>query len=278
MSTLHSALTKEPHLKIYSIQGRAKHLYSLYKKLLRHERDISRIYDLIAVRIVVENVAECYTLLGIIHHLWKPLRGRIKDYIAQPKPNGYQSLHTTVIIGPGEIVEFQIRTKKMDEEAQYGVAAHWLYAEKEKTKEGAKIDARHRLSWVNELVKLQQEIKDTTEYLESVKIDLFPDNIFVFTPKGDVITLPDGATPIDFAYHIHTDLGNKCTAARVNNRLMPLSTPLKSGDMVEIVADKKRVRPSRDWLDFVKTRTAREHIKQGINRSSRLFGMFKRGQ
>lgn len=277
VKTLHRALTKESGLKIYSIQGRAKHLYSLYKKLLRHDRDISRIYDLIAVRIIVDNVAECYTALGVIHHLWKPLRGRIKDYIAQPKPNGYQSLHTTVIVGPGEIVEFQIRTKKMDLEAQYGVAAHWLYVEKEKPKEGARMDAKHRsLGWVNELIKLQQEIKDTTEYLESVKIDVFPDNIFVFTPKGDVITLPDQATPIDFAYHIHTDLGNKCTASRINNRLMPLSTTLKSGDMVEIIVDKKRARPSPDWLDFVKTRTAREHIKQSLNRASRLFTMFKK--
>ena len=278
MRALHTALTKQPDLKIYSIQGRAKHLYSLYKKLLRHDRDISRIYDLIAVRIIAESVVECYTLLGIIHQLWKPLRGRIKDYIAQPKPNGYQSLHTTVIVGPGEIVEFQISTQKMNEEAQYGVAAHWLYVEKEKPKEGAKLDARlQKFSWVNELIKLQQEIKDTTKYLETVKIDVFPDNIFVFTPKGDVIALPDQATPIDFAYHIHTDLGDKCTATRINNRLMPLSTPLKSGDMVEIIIDKKRVRPSHDWLDFVKTRTAREHIKQSLNRASRLLTIFKRG-
>jgi len=275
---LHQALTKEPNLKIYHIQGRAKHTYSLYKKLLRHDRDISRIYDLIAVRIVVESVAECYIVLGIIHQLWKPLRGRIKDYIAQPKPNGYQSLHTTVFVGPGEIVEFQIRTKQMDSEAEYGVAAHWFYAEKGKPKEGARFDPKHRrFSWVNNLTKLNKEIEDTAQYLESVKIDIFPNHIFVFTPKGDVIDLPENATPVDFAYHIHSDLGNQCTAARINNKLMPLSTALKSGDVVEIIADKKRARPSRDWLAFVKTRTAREHIKQGINRSSRLLGMFKRG-
>ena len=278
MRALHQALTKEPNLKIYHIQGRAKHTYSLYKKLLRHDRDISRIYDLIAVRIVVESVAECYIVLGIIHQLWKPLRGRIKDYIAQPKPNGYQSLHTTVFVGPGEIVEFQIRTKQMDSEAEYGVAAHWFYAEKGKPKEGARFDPKHRrFSWVNNLTKLNKEIEDTAQYLESVKIDIFPNHIFVFTPKGDVIDLPENATPVDFAYHIHSDLGNQCTAARINNKLMPLSTALKSGDVVEIIADKKRARPSRDWLAFVKTRTAREHIKQGINRSSRLLGMFKRG-
>jgi GTP pyrophosphokinase len=279
MKTLHDTLTRHGNLKIYSIQGRQKHLYSLYKKLLRHDRDITQIYDLIAVRVVVETVAECYVVLGLIHQLWKPLRGRVKDYIAQPKPNGYQSLHTTVFVGPGEIVEFQIRTKQMDEEAEYGVAANWLYEERGKPREGAKLDAKRQrhLRWVNELLKLQQEVKDTTEYLESVKIDVFPDNIFVFTPKGDVIALPDHATPVDFAYHIHTDLGNKCAAARINNRLMPLSTPLKSGDVVEIVVDKKRTRPSRDWLTFVKTRTAKEHIRQSLNRSSRLLGIFKRG-
>jgi GTP pyrophosphokinase len=167
----------------------------------------------------------------------------------------------------------------MDEESEYGVAAHWFYAEKGKPKEGARLDHQHQqLAWVNNLLKLNQEIKDTTQYLESVKIDVFPNNIFVFTPKGDVIDLPEGATPVDFAYHIHTDLGNQCTATRINNQIMPLSTTLKSGDVVEIIVDKKRTKPSPDWLAFVKTRTAREHIKQSLNRSSRLFGMFKRGQ
>ncbi|MFA5954330.1 MAG: RelA/SpoT family protein [Patescibacteria group bacterium] len=272
---LREKLKEQPNLHVISIQGRAKHLYSLYKKLLRHERDISKIYDLIAARVVVQEESECYAVLGIIHQLWKPLRGRIKDYIAQPKPNGYRSLHTTVFVGQGEIVEFQIRTQKMEEESYYGVAAHWYYTEQGKPKEGVKVNSP-KFAWVNKLVKLQKEIQDSTEYLESLKIDVFPDNIFVFTPNGDVIALPDRATPIDFAYHIHSDVGNHCVASRINDKLMPVSTPLKSGDVVDIITDKKRVRPSPDWLQFVKTRTARERIKLEINRSRKLFGIFKK--
>ncbi|MFA7286374.1 MAG: RelA/SpoT family protein [Patescibacteria group bacterium] len=275
MALLRDKLDENQTITVLDIEGRAKFLYSLYKKLLRHDRDISKIYDLVAVRVIVENVTECYAVLGIIHQLWKPLRGRIKDYIAQPKPNGYQSLHTTVFVGPGEIVEFQIRTKAMDEESHYGPAAHWYYTEQGKPKEGIKMNSP-RYAWVTELVKLQKEIRDTTEYLEHLKIDVFPENIFVFTPGGDVIALPDQATPVDFAYHIHSDIGNHCVAARINNKLMPLSTPLKSGDMVDIVIDKKRARPSPDWLQFVKTRTARERIKLELNRSRQLFGLFKK--
>jgi len=272
---LQEKLAEQPNLRIASIQGRSKHLYSLYKKLLRHERDISKVYDLIAVRVIVEDVSECYAVLGIIHQLWKPLRGRIKDYIAQPKPNGYQSLHTTVFVGPGEIVEFQIRTQGMDDESYYGVAAHWYYTEQGKPKEGLKMN-NPKFAWVNKLLKLQKEIQDSTEYLESLKVDVFPDNIFVFTPNGDVIDLPDQATPVDFAYHIHSDIGNHCVASRINDKLMPLSTPLKSGDVIDIITDKKRARPSPDWLQFVQTRTARERIKFEINRSRRLFGIFNK--
>lgn len=271
---LHRELTAQGGLKVYAIQGRAKHLYSLYNKLLRHDRDISQIYDLIAVRVVVDNLAECYTVLGIIHQLWKPLRGRVKDYIAHPKPNGYQSLHTTVFVGPGEIVEFQIRTKQMDDEANYGPAAHWYYTESGKPKKGTTVDGK-QFTWVQELVEMQKEIKDTTQYLESVKLNVFPESIFVFTPKGDVIALPDQATPIDFAYHVHTDLGNQIVAARVNNKMMPITTALKSGDMVEIVVDKNRSRPSADWLSVVKTRSAKDHIKDSIKKQRRLFGLFR---
>lgn len=273
MKTLDEELADHKDLHVVSIQGREKHLYSLYKKLLRHDRDIAQIYDLIAVRVVVKDIGECYNVLGIIHQLWKPLRGRFKDYIAHPKPNGYQSLHTTVFTGVGEVVEFQIRTKAMDEEAQYGIAAQWVYEEKGKPKSGARLSPQ--ISWVNELTKLQQEIQDTTTYLESIKVDVFDDSIFVFTPKGDIIHLPERATPIDFAYHVHSDLGNHCAAARVNGRLLPLSTQLKSGDVVEIIADKKR-RPTADWLTMVRTRNAREHIKAQLNKSRRLFGLFQR--
>lgn len=273
MRILHTKLTKHRDITIYSIQGREKHIYSLYKKLARHDRDISRIYDLIAVRVIVKDVAECYVVLGIVHQLWKPLRGRFKDYIAQPKPNGYQSLHTTVFVGVGEIVEFQIRTKAMDDEAQFGIAAQWVYEEKDKPREGARAPSK-QFAWVGELHKLQQEIQDTTTYLETLKIDVFDDSIFVFTPKGDIIHLPENATPVDFAYHVHSDLGNHCASARVNNKLSPLSTPLKSGDVIEIIADKKR-KPSSDWLNFVKTRNAREHIKCELNKTRRLLKLFK---
>ena len=273
---LKEELVKHKDIHVVSIQGREKQLYSLYKKLVRHDRDIQRIYDLIAARVIVRDIAECYAVLGIIHQLWKPLRGRFKDYIAQPKPNGYQSLHTTVFVGLGEIVEFQIRTEKMDEEASYGVAAQWIYEEKGKPDSGGKLGTGDkRFAWVNELLKLQQEIKDTTTYLESLKIDVFTDSIFVFTPKGDVIALPEDATPIDFAYHVHSNLGNQCAGARVNGKMAPLSIALHSGDVVEIIADKKR-RPSADWLAMVKTRNAREHIKGELNRRRRLFGLFKR--
>jgi GTP pyrophosphokinase len=271
---LHNELTKDPRLKVYAIQGRAKHLYSLYNKLERHDRDINQIYDLIAVRVVVDSIAECYNVLGIIHQLWKPLRGRVKDYIAHPKPNGYQSLHTTVFVGEGEIIEFQIRTKQMDDESNYGPAAHWFYNESGKPKKGTKVTG-DQYKWVKELVELQKEIKDTAQYLESVKLNVFPESIFVFTPKGDVISLPYQATPIDFAYHVHTDLGNQIVGSRVNNKIMPIVTPLKSGDVVEVIADKNRSRPSADWLNVVKTRTAKDHIKNSIKKQRRLFGLFR---
>jgi GTP diphosphokinase / guanosine-3',5'-bis(diphosphate) 3'-diphosphatase len=273
---LKEELASHKEIHVVSIQGREKQLYSLYKKLLRHDRNMQQIYDIIAARVIVKDIAECYSVLGIIHQLWKPLRGRFKDYIAQPKPNGYQSLHTTVFVGRDEVVEFQIRTEKMDEEANYGVAAQWIYEEKGKPKEGTKLTtADKRLAWVNDLVKLQQEIKDTAKYLESLKIEIFDDTIFTFTPKGDVIALPEDATPIDFAYHVHSDLGDQCAGARINGKLSPLSARLKSGDVVQIIADKKR-RPSSDWLAMVKTRNAREHIKGALNRRRRLFGLFKR--
>lgn len=273
MRKLENALASQPNLNVVSVQGRAKHLFSLYRKLLSHDKDITQIYDLIAVRVIVKDIAECYAALGLIHQLWKPLQWRFKDYIAQPKPNGYRSLHTAVFVGPGEVVEFQIRTVEMNNENEHGVAAHWFYTEQGKPKHSAKADDEQH-AWVAQLLKLQQEIQDSREYLESLKIDVFRDSIFVFTPKGDVIALPDHATPVDFAYHIHSDLGNHCTAARVNNKLMPLSTPLRSGDMVEIIANKKRARPSPDWLHFVRTRSAREHIKSELSKSRKLFGFF----
>jgi GTP pyrophosphokinase len=252
---------KKAGVRYLSIQGRVKHLYSLYRKLLKHERDIVQIHDLIALRVLVPNVGDCYAALGIIHQRWKPLKGRIKDYISQPKPNGYQSLHTTVFCEDGEIVEFQIRTERMHEEAELGIAAHWHYDEDGKRATPA---AAAKLQWVKELAERQREITDKRAYLESLeslKIEVFQNRIFVFTPKGDVIDLPEGATPVDFAYAIHTHIGNTCVGARVNDQIVSLDTTLSSGDFCEIIVDKNRKGPNPDWLTFVKTSHARSHIK-----------------
>lgn len=251
-----------------SVHGRTKHLYSLYRKLLRYDRDIARIYDLVALRIIVKSVADCYAALGIIHARWKPLKGRIKDYIAQPKPNGYQSLHTTIFCEGGEVVEIQIRTERMHEESEMGIAAHWAYDE------GGKESAKpaQNLRWAQELLKIQKELgksDDALESLQELKIDVFQNRIFAFTPKGDVIDLPEDSTPIDFAYAIHSDIGDSCVGARVNDQLVPLSTPLRSGDVVQIITDKNRRAPSQDWLTFVKTRGARGKIKTRIRRTRR---------
>lgn len=254
-------MLRDHHIEFVTVHGRAKHLYSLYKKLLHHNRDLSKIHDLVALRIVVPDVARCYETLGIIHKFCTPLKGRIKDYIAQPKPNGYQSLHTTVFTADGEIVEIQIRTQEMHEEAEFGIAAHWHYKE---TPHG-KI-AREKYAWVEQLAKLQKEIKDEEQYLESLKIDIFQTRIFVFTPRGDVIDLPEDATPIDFAYHIHTDIGQTMSKAKVNDVVVPLSHKLKSGDVVEITVNKNQAGPSEQWLSFVKTHSAKRHIQAYINR------------
>jgi GTP pyrophosphokinase len=260
-----SALVQEDlrsnNVPVVEIQGRLKHLFSLYQKLLKHSRDIVQIHDLIALRVLVPNVGDCYAALGIIHHRWKPLSGRIKDYIAQPKPNGYKSLHTTVFCDDGEIVEFQIRTAQMHDEAERGIAAHWHYDEDGKK---ANVASDPHLAWVKELAEKQSRIKSADAYLESLeslKIDVFRNRIFVFTPKGDVIDLPEDATPVDFAYAIHTQIGNTCVGARVNDKIVSLDQVLSSGDFCEIIVDKNRKGPNPDWLTFVKTGTARAHIK-----------------
>lgn len=248
------------------IYGRTKHIYSLYRKLLKYNRDLSKVYDLVAIRVIVDSVADCYATLGVIHSRWKPLKGRIKDYIATAKPNGYQSLHTTVFSDDGEIIEFQIRTQEQHDEAEYGIAAHWRYDES-----GKKVAPNvRRLRWMQELAKIQKELEDKRSFLETLeelKIDLFQNRIFVFTPKGDVIDLPEHSTPIDFAYAIHTDIGNQCTAVKINNEVATLNRKLASGDIIEIIIDKKRKGPSADWLKFVKTRNARNKIKASARHS-----------
>lgn len=260
-------------LKNIEVHGRAKHVYSLYRKLLKNDRDISRIYDLNAVRIIVPTVADCYAALGVIHGTWTPLKGRIKDYIAQPKPNGYSSLHTTVFCEDGEIVEFQIRTPEMHRVAEYGIAAHWQYDER-KLKAASGIERAEDTRWMEQLAELNKEISDRKQYisaLEEMKIDVFRDRIFVFTPKGDVIDLPEDSSPVDFAYAIHTEIGDKCTSAKVNDEMTSLDHPLKSGDIVEIVVDKSRKAPNPDWLSFVKTRHARSRIRQKSQMSLRSW-------
>ncbi len=250
-------------LKNIDVHGRTKHLYSLYKKLIKNERNIARIYDIIALRVIVDNIADCYAALGIIHGRWTPLKGRIKDYISQPKPNGYRSLHTTVFCEEGEIVEFQIRTKEMHENAEFGIAAHWSYDERKLT--GLDKKDVTPVDWVNQLADIHQDLADKKQYLKAldeVKIDVFKDRIFVFTPKGDVIDLPEDSTPVDLAYAIHTDIGNTCTAAKVNDANAPLDRPLKSGDMVEIIIDKNRKGPNPDWINSAKTRLAKSKIRQ----------------
>jgi GTP diphosphokinase / guanosine-3',5'-bis(diphosphate) 3'-diphosphatase len=256
------------------VQGRVKHLYSLYRKLTRYGNDLSKVYDVIAVRIVVADVEDCYTALGVIHQRWKPLPGRVKDYIAQPKPNDYQSLHTTVFGDGGEIVEFQIRTREMHELAEFGVAAHWRYKE-------AGMRPLENMRWMEELATIQKVIadkKDFLEQLEGLKIDIFKDRIFVFTPKGDVIDLPDGATAIDYAYAIHSEIGNTLAQAKVNERVVNLDTVLKSGDIVEIVTDKNRKGPNPDWLKYARTRHAREKIKDATRHTVKgwLTGVLRR--
>ncbi|MBU1179500.1 RelA/SpoT family protein [Patescibacteria group bacterium] len=246
-----------------SIYGRRKHIYSLYKKLIKRERDINNVYDIIALRIVVKDLSDCYAALGIVHKHWKPLKGRIKDYIAQPKPNGYRSLHTTIFTEGGEILELQIRTEEMHDEAEFGVAAHWRYDES-----GKRAIVHREVKWMQDLAQIQKEFegrKQFLEGLESLKIDVFQSRIFVFTPKGDVIDLPENATPIDFAYSIHSDIGNQCTGAVINEQIQSLDTPLLSGDVVHIITNKDRRGPSQDWLKFVKTRTARSKIKSYLN-------------
>lgn len=268
-------LTKSS-VEFVSVHGRAKHLYSLYKKLLRNNRDIDKVYDFVALRIIVPDVSACYATLGIIHQNYRPLKGRIKDYIAQPKPNGYQSLHSTVFSKTGEIVEIQIRTADMHSEAEYGIAAHWNYKENAKNKGMPK----ERYAWIEQLAKIQVEMKEDYSYLEALKIDVFQTHIFVFTPKGDVIDLPEDATIVDFAYHIHTDIGHKCSGAKVNEQMVPLDTTLKSGDVVEIIVDKQRKGPNPDWLDFVKTHTAAKHIQMWIKKHQRksLKDLLTRGR
>mgnify|MGYP001592312588 CR=1 FL=1 len=256
------------------IDFRAKHYSSLYKKLLRYDMNLEQIYDLVALRIIVKTVEECYAILGIIHQMWPPLPGRIKDYIALPKPNGYRSLHTTVFCINSKPTEFQIRTLEMHEHSENGIAAHWAYEQKKGKKEYLEdrtiFADKKELTWVEQLRNWQKDFSDSEEFLRSLKIDFFKDRIFVITPRGEVVDLPLAATPVDFAYAIHSTIGDECIGAKINGKIMPLDYSLQSGDLVEILTQKSK-KPSESWLKFVKTSQARKKIKSGLAQSSGLI-------
>lgn len=239
------------------VEYRTKHLYSLYLKLKRYDMDINKIYDLIALRVVVKSVDDCYRVLGLMHRVWRPIPGRIKDYIAVPKPNGYQSLHTTIFTGDGSTVEVQIRTEAMHDEAELGVASHLNYKEIGKNKPAI---LKRNLAWTQQLLEWQKDVKQPDEFMARLKTDFMEQRVFVMTPKGEVVDLPRGASPIDFAYAIHSDVGRHTTGAKVNGKLVTFSTELHNGDIVEIETKEKGA-PSRKWLDYVKTADARRHIQ-----------------
>jgi GTP pyrophosphokinase len=254
------------------ISGRPKHLYSISQKMQEQGKEFHEIYDLTAIRVIVESLKDCYGALGIVHTLWKPIPGKFKDYIAMPKPNMYQSLHTLVMVGKNELLEVQIRTWDMHRTAEYGIAAHWRYKEKIDTRQDAEFE--NKLSWLRQIMELQQDSKDATEFMESVKIDLFTDEVFVFTPKGDVIDLPAGSISLDFAYKIHTDIGHRCIGARINGRLVPLDYELKTGDIVEVMTSKQGS-PSRDWLNMVKSSGAKAKIRGWFKKERRDENLIK---
>jgi GTP pyrophosphokinase len=247
------------------LQGRPKHIYSIWKKMERKGAEFGEIYDVYAIRLLVEDVRDCYAALGIVHSLWRPIPGQFDDYIAVPKNNLYQSLHTAVIALDGKPLEIQIRTQQMHQVSEVGIAAHWRY--KEGTKSDREYDAK--LAWLRQLMEWQRDVSDATEFVEGIKLDIFQDQVFVFTPKGDIKDLPAGATPLDFAYRIHTDVGHRTIGAKVNNRLVPLDYRLKNGDIVEIVTTKGEHGPSRDWMNVVRTSHAREKIRQWFKRKDR---------
>jgi GTP diphosphokinase / guanosine-3',5'-bis(diphosphate) 3'-diphosphatase len=256
-----------------NISGRAKHFYSIYSKMTKKGREFNEIYDLTAMRVIVDSVKDCYGAVGVVHSLWKPLPGRFKDFIAMPKFNMYQSLHTTVIGPEGLPLEIQIRTREMQDMAEFGVAAHWIYKDggdgKARVGGGPTSDGDAKLNWLRSMLEWQQETSDPKEFMDALRVDLIEDEVYVFTPKGEVKSLAAGATPLDFAYEVHTDVGHRCVGAKVNGKLVPLHYELKSGDIVEVMTSNRERGPSRDWLAVVRTTRARNKIKQWFKAESR---------
>jgi len=265
-------------VKVIDIFGRSKHPYRLFQKLKKHDMDINKIYDLVGIRIIVQDISDCYETLGVVHKKYRPLVGRIKDYISLPKPNGYQSIHTSIFGPEGKILEVQIRTKQMDDEAEFGIAAHWVYSEQQKkglknlffgnNNKLPKVP-EEELSWVRQLREWQNELgKDNTEFMEGLKIEFFKNHIFAFTPMGDVIDLPEDATPIDFAYKVHSEIGNRATGAKVDGKMVTLDHKIRNGQVIEILTSKEHKNPSRDWLRFVRTSLAKSQIKKALKKDS----------
>ena len=266
--TIREILEKEKVTPI-QISARVKHFYSLYKKLLRCQMNFDEIHDFIAARIIVKDINDCYLALGAIHQAWRPVTGKIKDYIAMPKPNGYRSLHTSVF-GPEEkVIETQIRTPEMDAQAENGIAAHWAYKEKNYKEKNQYLKTNNEeTAWVEQLREWQKAVKGSDEFFESLKIESFKNHIFVSTPKGDVIDLPNGATPVDFAFHVHTTIGNECVGAKINGKIAPLDAKLETGNSIEILTQKGK-KPSMDWLNFVKSDLAIDRIKGSLREKNR---------
>ncbi len=256
-----SAILQTEGIKYQNITGRIKRIYSLFKKLPRYDGDVNKIYDLLALRVITKSTADCYAVLGAIHKHLQPIPGRVKDFIALPKPNGYRSIHTTVFDSDKNVFEIQIRTQQMHDEAERGIAAHWYYEQADKSDELEKM----QLKWVEELQQMQDEINNSDDFLAALKLDFFQDRIFVLTPKGDVKDLPEGATPIDFAFSVHSDMGFYMTGAKVNGKMGKIDQSLRSGDVVEIIKSKKPVKISQDWLKKVKTSNARHKVRHYLN-------------